>query len=52
MECLITHLAFFLILGALNPPLFVFVDKLNIKSRIEDYFRSTEFQLLQKKFVL
>ena len=45
-------LGFLLILGALNPRLFEFVDKLYVKSRIEDYFRSTEFQLLQKKFAL
>ena len=51
MEYLTTHLAF-LILGALNPQLFEFVDKLYIKNRIQDYFGSTEFQVLWKKFLL
>ena len=51
MEYLTTHLAF-LILGALNPRLFEFVDKLYIKNRIHYYFLSTEFQVLRKKFLL
>ena len=52
MECLITQLAFFSILGAMNPRLFEYIDNLYIKNRIQNYFRLAEFQILKKKFVL
>ena len=52
MQCLVTHLALFLILGTMNPQLFEFIDNMCIKNTIQTYFRSAEFKFLRKKFVL
>ena len=44
--------AVFLLSGLQNPDLFEFVDGLNIKNKIQEYYCSPKFQTVKKKFSL